>query len=665
MKTIEQIQQNGQGHEWVIPTAPSGKTVTVSRAQFSPQADRLGILGQISQAGSIDELAQNLRGIFAKPKSVPSEKETGVFPLKTPADIQREGFVSFVFGKNERQPDGSLMHRGGIVSESERHILAQRLNGVRYEVKAKKGESVTIKHKIDPTIAPSNARTLLDRVFSVTNRSAGSKLAGVPLVALDRAGEGVQVTDRPDVSPSITTAFQYGEFAGNNSIAIFGKEVQIGQPYADRMEQSTKLIAQGVDVVSRHLDEFITSEGAKGRKKIPVEEATKFALAHMDEWLSADGAFDYDGPRSRTHLQMDFFLVPPREMKAKILDQTRHTSGFMNAETQQELVSETMQGNLKLAIFDISGGAGGTGVSEFIAKEMGEENSGLTQAYITSLFENYEERFGHEPERIAITPRRDDLTLIAFEYLPLLQELQAQGKTVDIILAEDLDAALDAFDNGEKFSVKTLDGRDADPQLIIKRFTFLGAGKEKTGDRGYIRTNLPAEVAIVPSPASRVAASDKRVNGRVIEFLRPQLEELGVEVIPTGTFDLVQEDLPKNEAVAKAVEGIISFAQTNVDQFPEIGSLGLVLKVDDKRPGRAGQGGELVSAYPVHAGILRANEDEKTREYTRIMLEEKLKRLMDQGAISILVQPNLLTGFDTGDIFMETKMLTYANKQKQ
>jgi len=554
-------------------------------------------------------------------------------------------------------------------------------------------------HQGQKYINPSDARYILDQTFSLVGRSAGGRLAGAPLTTLHKDIRGIEVKTVKNIKNEIRIKYIYGKYSGENSFSLKKRRVKIGQPYTDLLIQVSKLVTQIIDAVGRHLDDYVQEHGTSEKNLFSVEKLSEYVLAHIKTWFREKNIFAYNGRRSRTHQNMDFFFLPDKKIRKKLIEDAQKNNGFISDRLKKLLLDKTLKGALQLSVIDISGGAGTTGLSEFIAKLLGHKESGSMNAYINSMVATYENKYGKKPRSIVICPRIDDLTLTSTEYIPAIKELRSRRIKADIVLAEQLEESLQKWNGHSQFTTLTWDGLTITPELVAKRFTFLGAGLNNKTDRGYIRAKLPPGMEIIPSPTSRIPASDKRINSKILELLKPKLEELGVVVIPTKVISIVNRNkietinykLKKTvegnatklkeiknkyikRGIQRAVEDIINFAQDNQKEWPEIEFLGLILKLDDKRPGRAGKGGELVATYSIPAGILKAaisnkkltaakripKDWEKYKFYLDEIVVHRISDLVDKGVYDIVIQPNLLTAFSNGEDFMETKLFVYA-----
>lgn len=719
--------------EWEVPHVPGDENVfiTASRMQHAPQANRLWILPQLFKVATFDELAEQLYDLLIKREKskVPSEqwfrkllldKKYGLIALEDMPSFLRklEGVtlerVEEVVKRNFTKKD--LENR--IKFYEVRHKIKDTVNNnneILFKNAIAQFDKISKNVKINSNTAmriveitytkpakirqgqryinPSNARYILDRVFSSVGRSAGGRLAGVPLATLHKDRIGIEAKIVKNIDNEFRAKYVYGKFSGENTFSIKKRRVKIGQPYVDRLIQASKLVTQVIDLVGRHLDEYIKNNSSEEKNLFSVEKLSEFALKNLEIWFKDKDALTYNGRRSRTHQNMDFFFLPDKKIRKKIINDTKKNNGFISDQLKKLLQKETLKGTLQLAVVDISGGGGTTGLSQFVAKLLGYKESGSMHAYINSMVATYENKYGKKPSSIIICPRIDDLTLTSIEYIPIIEGMIRCGIKVNIVLAERLEESLQKWDGKSRFTTVTWDGRTIVPELVAKRFTFLGAGLNDTTDRGYVRAKLPPGVEILPSPASRIPASDKRINSKILELLKPKLEKLGVVVIPTKvitivdrnkmeTFDnqLKKADINNSvklqkikdnyvkQGVGMAIKDIITFAKNNQKEWPEIGFLGLILKLDDKRPGRAGKGGELVSAYPIPTGILKAvidnrkisKEQEKYKFYFDEIITHRINNLVNKGVYDIIIQPNLLTAFSDGEDFMETKLFVYA-----
>ncbi len=629
--------------EWNIPHVPKYPNiiVTCSRNQFFGQFGRLGLFPILSGASTSTDFAKRVNKLLSK-----KQKDKISQQLKTKLS-------EILFGK--QNPNGNKIN--SLISSSKVNNFLRHLDGIVIQ------KSPIFLRK-PPAITPTDMRMIFEQLFSLVGRGAGSRLAGVPLTILDDSTQGIKAQDIYNFPNSININYQYGDNKEKfNNFALSSRKIVIGYPYVSHIQKASKLITQSIDTVSRKLDEYIIKQKLQKRRIVPVEEVVEYALKNVNKWVLNPTLMQYDGPPSRTHQQMDFYFVPTVSIRKILIKDAKKHKGIFSNSTKELLQKETQKGNLKLVIFDISGGAYGTGLSESIAKLAGYESSGYMDTYIESLITGYEVKMGKKPKNIVLSPRKADLTLAAFEYIPFVEKLRKQGVQVEIILAEQLEEALRNYDKQKPFQVKTWDGKIITPELIAKRFTFLGDGQEKEGDRGCIYTSLPEGVVILPSPASRIPASDKRVNGAILEVLRPQLKQIGVDVIPSISLSIADRN-----SVEKVVHEIIKFGEINADEYPEIKFLGLILKVDDKRPGREGKGDEVVSAYPISAGIFQKisniKNQKEIKEFIHNMLFHRINNLIDKGVQNIIVQPNLLTIFADGKDFMETKIVVYSRLKK-
>lgn len=694
--------------EWNIPHVPGypNIVVTFSRNQFSSQFYRLGLFPILSGASTATDFAKRLRELlFSKSKKKKTEFSKLLFGKQNSDGNITSGLIS-----KSKAPD-FLRHLEGIVVEHKSEITHGRFTRTQLEKLIKindlnqtifknalinfdKNKKIIFldssgnkikKHKIPNSIsevvyvdyrnppiilrkpiviASTDMRMIFEQFFSLVGRGAGSRLAGAPLTILDESTQGIKTQDINDSPNTINMSCKYGDTKEmSNNFALSPRKIVIGRPYANSMQEASILVVRAIDVVSRKLEEYILKQKLHGIKIVPVEEIVEYALLQVKDWVLDPILMQYDGPPLRTHQQMDFFLVPSLKTRKILIEDIKNHENILSNNAKKILQKETQEGNLRLAIIDISGGAGGTGLSESIAKLAGYESSGYMDIYIKSLITGYEVKMGKKPKNIVLSPRKADLTLAAFEYIPFVEKLRKQGVQIEIILAEQLEEALHNYDKKKPFQVKTWDGKMIIPELIAKRFTFLGEGQEKEGDRGYIYTSLPEGVVIIPSPASRIPASDKRVNGAILEVLRPQLKQIGVDVIPSISLSIVDRN-----SVEKVVNEIIKFGEINADEYPEIKFLGLILKVDDKRPGREGKGDEVVSAYPISAGIFQkisnTKNQQEIKDFIHNMLFHRINNLIDKGVQNIIVQPNLLTIFADGKDFMETKIVVYSRLKK-
>lgn len=648
---------------WEVPHVPQDEHVfiTASRLQHVPLSYRHRILPFLFHAMTFDELAEQLHALLFnnESKSLPSETWFRTVLLD--------------------EKSGRIMHEK--IPSFLRRLTGTAHDGQKY-------------------IKPSDARYVLDQIFSSLGRSAGGRLAGAPLTTLNTNVYGVESKNVKRMAREIRTTYVYGNRSGENSFSLVKRKITIGQPYVDRLLKAAKVVTQTVDAVSRSLDDYVRKEGDAGKDKLSVEKLSAYALEHLETWLKRKGALMFDGIRSRTHLNMDFYFLPDSVGRKLLIDDLLKNKGCLSDTAKKYLQERTRTGALKLAILDISGGAGTTGLSEFVAALSGHKEAGSINAYINSMMDTYEYMYGKKSHSVVICPRMDDLTLLSTEYIPIVEALKKRGIQSYIVLAEQLEESLEKWNGKDLFKTVTWDGQIIYPELVAKRFTFLGAGVNNTTNRGYIRTELPPGMMIIPSPVSRIPASDKRINSKIIALLQRELEKIGVVVIPTKTIAIVDrntmESIDQNiehadeknieilkekklqyirRGIQQAIENIITFAQKNLKEWPEIEFLGLILKLDDKRPGRTGKGGELVSAYPIPAGILTAaiqrrtvsattkpSDWEKQELYLHEIVAHRISDLVEKGVYDIVIQPNVLTVFADGKDFMETKIFVYAKR---
>lgn len=702
--------------EWKIPSIPKDKNifVTASRMQHAPQSYRFWILSQLFKSQTFEELAEQLYKLIIEErprirsekwlKKLLIDKKSGLIKSEDrPSFIRRlqgirierdESVVKRKFSRkqiiNKIIYYKSQLKREELINRKNLKVFEKALATLKQDYQANEiSEIKYIKpakiYQGEKTISPSDARYILDQVFSCLGRSAGSRLAGYPLTTLHKNTFGIDTKTVKNISRTMRIKFVYSNRSGENSFSLSKKRIKIGQPYTDRLIEASKLITQAIDAVGRHLDDYVKDQARKGVKRISAERLTEYCLSHIEAWLKEKDTLFYNGLRSRTHQNMDFYFLPDQRIREKLIEDIKKGSGLISNQFKEILNEETYQGRLKLATVDISGGGGTTGVAEFIAKLLNYKKSDHIDAYIDSLITTFESKYGKKTRSIAICPRIDDLTLTSIEYIPVLKAIKKRGLKAYLVLAEQLNKSLQNWDGKDKFTTVTWDGKRIVPELTAKRFTFLGEGQNNSTDRGYIMSKLPPGVGIIPSPSSRVPASNKIINSKILELLKQKLNKLNVIVIPTKAITIVDrnkmEKMDNNlkyeyirQGVQKAVQEIVNFANENKRTWPEIEFLGLVLKLDDKRPGRTGKGGELVSAYPIPAGILKAAINSLTKKtkslseykiYLDEILVHKIYQLVNKGVCDIIIQPNLLTAFADGEDFMETKLFVYAKPVKE
>lgn len=488
-----------------------------------------------------------------------------------------------------------------------------------------------------------------EMLFSMVGRGAGSKLAGTPLFELRDDMEGVDAVINPTLDRNLEAKAKYGERLIANSVRLSPLMARIGKQYKDRLTRATQLVAQGVDVVSGNLNNAASASGAK---RIPVEELTSFVRANLNTLLNTpiDGRIP-----GRSVIQMDYFLLYPPEIRREILETFKRSGSLENL--RGTLAQNTVEGNMRMTIFDISGGSGGVGITEILAQRLLGRSSGHMEAYLDALLSSYELRTGKTPERIVIVPREADLTLMNFEYTVVEEALRARGvPRVGITTLELLQQSIEVAERtGRRLQIPTLKGEVIAPELIIKRFTFPNEGRG-VGYRGDIIPEMPDGVILEPNNSSRIVASDKRINSQILIALEPQLDQLGVEVMPFLDIDITGRSL---KSIA---DEIVGFMKGNREQYPEIDFLGAVLKTGDKIPGREGGAGEVISAYPVPASVI------DNPEMQRLFIGKKIRELILKGVTGVIVQPNVLSLVidNNGKLLpkFELKMMAFANQRR-
>jgi hypothetical protein len=721
--------------EWQVPHVPEDKNVfiTASRMQHTPQDYRLWILPRLLQANTFEKLAETLNKLLIKREGPEIQSEKWFRKLifdKQKGIIKQERISTF----SNRLKGITVVREEAVVKrkftrkEIENHILffknKYKDNNVVYEKNIKSFNDVLKKLSgqdeatlvsevefIKPSkiiagkkhISPSDARYILDQTFSLLSRSAGGRLAGVPLTTLHKNVFGITTGTARKIESEIREKYSYGGIKGENSFSITKRRIRIGQPYTDRLIESAKLITQVIDAVARHIDSYINRQSILGTNLFSAEKLSEYALDNLTRWMKEKDTFKYNGSRSRVYQNMDFFFIPDKELRRKIIKTVQQNNNLMTDSLKKILIDKTNKGLLQLAVVDISGGGGTTGLSEFVSKLLGYKKAGSIDAYINSITSTYKNFIGRSAGSIILCPRKDDLTLTSIEYMPIINELKRRKIKCHIVLAEQLEESLQSWNGRAPFTTVAWDKQIVRPELIAKRFTFLGEGVREETDRGYIRAKLPPGVMIIPSPASRIPASDKRINSKVLEILKDKLHSFGVVVIPTKVINIIDSeklaDINKkingstgNETasliklkkqyiscgVMKVIKEIAVFAKDNREEWPEIDFLGLIMKLDDKRPGRKGKGGELVSAYPIAASILKILDNNsncvdnilkdgslsKQEIYIKEILVHKIFSLVDKGVANIIIQPNVLSIFADGKDFMETKIFVYADPKK-
>lgn len=488
-----------------------------------------------------------------------------------------------------------------------------------------------------------------EMLFSMVGRGAGSKLAGTPLFELRDDMEGVDAVINSALNRNLEVKEKYGKRLIANSVRLSPLMARIGRQYKDRLTRATQLVAQGVDVVSGNLNSAINASGAK---RIPVEEVTNFIRTNLNTLLNTpiDGRIP-----GRSVIQMDYFLLYPPEIRRRILETFKRTGSLENL--RGTLARNTTEGNMRMTIFDISGGSGGVGITEILAQRLLGRSSGHMEAYLDALLGSYELRIGKTPEQIVIAPREADLTLMNFEYTVVEAALRARGiLRVGITTLELLQQSIEVAERtGRRLQVPTLKGEVIAPELVIKRFTFPNEGRG-VGYRGDIISEMPNGVILEPNNSSRIVASDKRINSQILTALEPQLDQLGVEVMPFLDIGITGRSL------GSIADEIVGFMKANRKHYPEIDFLGAVLKTGDKIPGREGGAGEVISAYPVPASVI------DNPEMQRLFIGKKIRELILKGVTGVIVQPNVLSLVvdNNGKLLpkFELKMMAFANQRR-
>ncbi|OGK42344.1 hypothetical protein A3A46_00345 [Candidatus Roizmanbacteria bacterium RIFCSPLOWO2_01_FULL_37_13] len=485
----------------------------------------------------------------------------------------------------------------------------------------------------------------LEMIFSIVGRGAGSKLAGSPLFVLRDDVDGLETSMGASKGEDISTQERYGERVFRNSVRISPLMGVIGRPFSANLPKATRVITEAIDTVSANLEETLI---ATGRKRIAVEEATDFIKDNLPS-LMRPTAVSNPG---REVLQMDFFLLYPPDVRRRMIETFIETGSLEGM--RDELSELTREGIMRASVFDISGGAGGVGITEFLARRFLGKPSGHMESYLDAVLGAAEARLGKPPRRAVIAPRSADLTLMNFEYLPAEQALRQRDMSdVGISTLELLQTSLES--GASQLGVPTLKGTVIQPDTILKRFTFPNEGRG-AGYRGDLFLRLPDGVVMTPLNSSRIVASDKRVNLRIVEMMRDELAQFGIDPIPfldidlrKGNFDTLSDE-------------ITEFMVTNRAAYPEIDFFGVVVKTGDKIPGRERIAGEVISAYPIPASVLHSEE------MRRAFIVKKLRELYLRGVSGVIVQPNILSlvADNNGTIApkFEVKMMAFARPRR-
>lgn len=485
----------------------------------------------------------------------------------------------------------------------------------------------------------------LEMIFSIVGRGAGSKLAGSPLFELKDNFQGLVTPIEGIEGTNVSIQEIYGTRTVKNSVRLSSLVGTIGQPFSRNLPEATRIITQAIDTVSANLE---TTLQASGKSRIGVEEATELVKASLSALMREQTKV----APGREVLQMDFFLVYPSEIRKRMIE-TFMSNGNLDL-MRDELAALTRQGEMRASVFDISGGSGGVGITEFLSQRILGRPSGHMNAYMDAIMFSAGSRLGRTPANAVIAPRQADMTLMNFEYLPAERALRerVQGE-VGISTLELLQSAIEA--NQGKLAVPTLKGNVIEPDTIVKRFTFPNEGKG-AGYRGDIFVRMPEGVVMTPPNSSRIVASDKRVNLKIVEMLKNQLVPLGIDPIPFLDLDLRSGNF---EGLS---EQVVDFMVGNRAEYPEMDFFGAVVKTGDKIPGREKIAGEVISAYPIPSSVM-VND-----EMRRAFIVKKLRELYLRGVSGVIIQPNILSlvADNNGNIApkFEVKMIAFAKPKR-
>lgn len=477
-------------------------------------------------------------------------------------------------------------------------------------------------------LSPANARHIFEQLFSILGRGAGSRLAGVPLVTLHDDFNGVRANFHPEFERTYEGQTTLNGELYTDSAKMSGWHFQIGLPYSKNMTVATQIISQNVSafaaVVARHQSEWGSND---------IDDITKWVVKNFDQLLEESLTEEVCG---RPLLQMDYFLLPPSGIRKQILER-----GIFGDKEKSLLEIALLQGQYSIATFDISGGAGGVGLSELMSQQWLGEKSQHFDFYTQTLLQAFQREKGQLPNRIILVPRKADLTILTIEYMPLKERFEKMGFPTFIVPMEELQTFSTTLQTLEG---DVIDLNDGERTMVVKRFTYLKEGED--GHRGLV---LPATVfnencVIVPAPISRLSASDKTVNLKLLRTLKQPLNENGVTIIPSLTCACNEDAIP----------GISKFLVECSRKWPEATHLGGVLKTPDKTPGRAGVG-ELVSAYPIPAAPF-------TEDTIRVFVLPLIQKLAQYGVEEIVIMPNVLPllPFDAGKL--EIKMMSFYHE---
>lgn len=588
------------------------------------------VAGLVEQPAIQSELLESAFQLMVADNS--RKQDRAVVRLESELQPKPYQFVvpQITIGKSQLvSPENLLRFATGVSLAATRDELVARINELVINSREFSGYFTapidTVDGVIEEPITFYTPERKTEMLFSMVGRGAGSKLAGTPLFELRGDMQGIASVVNPDLDRDLTLQSRYGAWSFSTSVRLSPLHARIGQPYTDRLAEATRLVADAVDTVSGNLNKALAFTK---KARVPVEKATSLVRANLSTLLNTTYTDKVPG---RELLQMDYFLLYPPEVRRSILE-TFKAQGNLEG-LGPRLASLTQEGKLNMTIFDISGGAGGVGISEILSQKLLGRTSGHMDAYISGLTASYEAKVGRLPKTVLIVPREADLTLMNVEYTVLEEALrQIPGiEAVAITTMEILEQCLIGNKRtGGKLTVPTLKGGVISPDLIVKRFTFLGEGRG-TGYRGDVLVTLPNGVVIEPSSASRLIASDKRINSPILAALEAKLAQLGVEVIPFLDLDL------QGSTLESATREIVQFMDENRKRYPEIEFLGAVLKTGDKVPGREGVAGEVISAYPIPASVIRS------LEMRRAFIGKKLRELTLKGVTGVIVQPNVLS----------------------
>lgn len=555
-----------------------------------------------------------------------SMQKTQVPSIET---VQRKDYFFHVpaeatFGKAQLVPMEWLIDYSKITSQTTVEGFAEQMR--RFSSSREIG--LNMREEKDKRL---ELRVNTDRVFSIVGRGAGSEIAGIPLFVLDESSTGITIRHDKQLDGeergTHKIAKPYGTYRIENSVRLSPYLFTIGDPYVQRLRDATALVANAADTVSGNLERtFISQHGE--RDVIPVTELDRYIRANLHELLNRP----YEGKEvGRGVLKLDYFAMYPPEVRQQVIERY-YAAGSLSDGLREELAGRTRAGEMKLSILDISGGYDASGISEIVSSLRINRSAGQIDAYVTSVLEEYAVKKGRMPQKILIVSREGMMSAFQYEHRVLEEAFQGHGITAGITKLEIVQQCIEAHKNhGSALNVPVLDGRIIEPDIVIKLFAY-PYGTKYLEDDGVVMPKLPNGMLITPTPQSRKVISDKRINSAILEALRPQLEGMGVEVMP-----YVEINLPTiitSSTAARAARNIVAFMNENKNGYPEMEYSGAILKIADKL--ERTDGSEVRSVYPIPGGAM------KSKAIEEVFVEERLVQLHKNGARNFVVQPNVM-----------------------